>query len=133
MASSARASSSPQFFCKYNEPGAVKFLKMSCLPHIANPANAREIVAELTEYVSGVDIELARKAVRAIGEIAIRVPVAAEVVVESMLELVEMEAEYVRAETVIVMQGEGEGLCVYMDAEYDRSARRGRVNEGVRG
>ena len=52
---------------------------MSCLPRVANPSNAREIVAELTEYVGGVDAELARRAVRAIGEIAIRVPPAAEV------------------------------------------------------
>lgn len=41
---------------------------------------------------------------RAIGDIAVRVPAAAEPVVESLLELIEMDAEYVRAETVVVMQ-----------------------------
>lgn len=64
------------------------------------------MVAELCEYVSGVDAELARQAVRAIGAIAIRVPPASELVVEALLELVEMEAEYVRSQTVVVMQGE---------------------------
>ena len=93
-----------QFFCKYSEPAGVKTLKMACLPKVANTVNAREIVAELTEYVSGVDAELARQAVRAIGAIAITVPPAAETVVESLLELVEMEAEYVRSQTVVVMQ-----------------------------
>lgn len=29
------------FFCKYNEPGAVKAAKMGVLPKVANPANAR--------------------------------------------------------------------------------------------
>lgn len=100
-----------QFFCKYAEPSSVKALKMRCLPKVANPGNAREIVAELTEYVSGVDAELARQAVRAIGAIAIGVPPAADVVVESLLELVEMEAEYVRSQTVVVMQGEWSGHC----------------------
>lgn len=93
-----------QFFCKYTEPTCVKALKMGVLPKVASAANAREVVAELTEYVAGVDAELARQAVRSIGEIAIRVPASAEPVVESLLELIEMEAEYVRAETVVVMQ-----------------------------
>jgi AP-4 complex subunit beta-1 len=99
-----------QFFCKYSEPGSVKALKMGCLPKVANPGNAREVVAELTEYVSGVDAELARQAVRAIGAIAIRVPPAADVVLEALLELVEMEAEYVRSTTVVALQGELGGL-----------------------
>jgi vesicle coat complex subunit len=93
-----------QFFCKFTEPSCVKSLKMGILPKIANAVNAREIVAELTEYVAGVDADLARQAVRSIGEIAVRVPSAAEAVAESLLELIEMEAEYVRAETVVVMQ-----------------------------
>lgn len=93
-----------QFFSKFTEPSCVKSLKMSILPRIANPNNAREIVAELTEYVAGGDAELARQAVRSIGEIAVRVPSSAEMVTESLLELIEMEAEHVRAETVIVMQ-----------------------------
>jgi vesicle coat complex subunit len=93
-----------QFFCKFQEPSCVKSLKMGVLPKVANAMNSREIVAELVEYVSGVDSELSRLAVRAIGEIGIRVPPSSEAVAESLLELIEMEAEYVRAETVIVMQ-----------------------------
>ncbi len=93
-----------QFFCKFTEPTAVKSYKMGILPRVASVGNSREIVAELTEYVSGVDAELARQAVRAIGEIALRVPEAAEGVVEALLELVEMDAEYVRGETIQVMQ-----------------------------
>lgn len=94
------------FFCKYTEPGAVKALKMGVLPKVASPGNAREIVAELTEYVTGVDAELSRTAVRSIGAIAVLVPVPAVVdgVVEALLECVEADAEYVRAETVMVTQ-----------------------------
>ena len=103
-----------QFFCKYNEPGAVKALKVAALPRIASPTNARDIVAELAEYVGGVDAELAIAAVRAIGDIAVRVPPAAEVVVEALLELVEMDAEYVRSETVVVMQGASAAWFVHL-------------------
>lgn len=93
-----------QFFCKYNEPTCVKSLKMRILPKIACAANAREIVSELAEYVGGVDADLARLGVHAIADIAVRVPLAAEVVVEALLEALEMDAEYVRSETVVVMQ-----------------------------
>ena len=67
-----------QFFCKYNEPTCVKSLKMRILPKIACAANAREIISELAEYVGGVDADLARLGVRAIADIAVRVPLAAE-------------------------------------------------------
>jgi hypothetical protein len=116
-----------QFFCKFNEvrdeparkiifvagipsteialqPGSVKSLKMAIMPKLANPANSREIVGELSEYVGGVDSELARQAIRAIAEIAIRVNYAAEPVIESLLEALDTDAEYVRSETVIVLQ-----------------------------
>ena len=63
---------------QYNEPTCVKSLKMAILPKIANASSAREIVAELAEYVGGVDADLARQAVLAIGEIGVRVPPAVD-------------------------------------------------------
>lgn len=86
------------------QPSSVKSLKMAILPKLATPTNGREVVAELSEYVGGVDAELARQAVRAIADIAVRVPLACETVLESLVEALEVDAEYVRAETVIVMQ-----------------------------
>lgn len=79
-------------------------LTLPCPPMLVH--SCREIVAELTEYVTGVDAELGRTAVRSIGEIAVRVPTPTVVdgVVEALLECVEAEAEYVRAETVVVLQ-----------------------------
>lgn len=77
---------------------------MGILPRIACAATAREVVAELTEYATGVDADLARQAVRAIGEVAVRIPPAAEAVVESLLEGLDAEADFVRAESVVTMQ-----------------------------
>lgn len=93
-----------QFYPKYTEPSSVKSLKIDILPRIANGINAKEIIAELSENVAGIDPELSKHAVRAIGEIAIQVPETAEAVVEALLELVDLDADYVRAETVMVMQ-----------------------------
>lgn len=93
-----------QFYPKYTEPSYVKLLKMEILPRITNTVNAKEIIAELSENVAGIDPELSKHAIRAIGEIAIQVPDTAEAVVEALLELIDLDADYVRAETVMVMQ-----------------------------
>ena len=66
------------------------------------------MVAELTEYVSGVDAELARLAVRAIGEISLRVhPERAPTVVPSLHRcLRRMEGEESGRAAVVWMLGE---------------------------
>jgi len=93
-----------QFFCRYNDPSPMKHLKLDVLPQVANADNAGEIVAELSEYVGDVDAEMARHAIRALGALVIRVPESADRVIETLLELCELEVDYVRGETVKVMQ-----------------------------
>ena len=60
------------FFVRYNEPPHVKHLKVGLLPLISNNDNVQEISSELCEYVCDVDAELSKRAVKALGEIAIR-------------------------------------------------------------
>ena len=93
-----------QFFCRYHEPTCVKHIKMDCMPYVANPSNTNEIVAELIEYVSDVDADMARHAIRAVAEIAVRVPGAADRVVASLLELLDLDVDYVKAETMVAMR-----------------------------
>lgn len=93
-----------QFFCRYNDPSPMKHLKLDVLPQVANADNSAEIVAELSEYVSDVDADMARHAIRAIGKLVVRVPEAANRVIETLLELCELDVDYVRGETVMVMQ-----------------------------
>ena len=63
-----------QFYCHLNDPSSVKYVKLEILPLLANDGNTTEILAELSEYVTDVSAELAKRAVRAIGKIAIRLP-----------------------------------------------------------
>jgi AP-4 complex subunit beta-1 len=62
------------FFCKYNEPRYIKVLKIDILTMIATENNLHELLNELSEYVTDVDSELSRRAIRAIGNIAMRLP-----------------------------------------------------------
>jgi vesicle coat complex subunit len=58
-----------QFYCRFNEPTSVKHIKMDLLPLVANDSNTAEIVAELAEYVSDVNAEMARHAIRSIAQV----------------------------------------------------------------
>jgi AP-4 complex subunit beta-1 len=91
-----------QFFVRYNEPPHVKHLKVDLLPLIANNANARDIASELNEYVTDVDAELAKHAIRALGEIAMRVEQLSVEMVNILLQVMEMEVSYIRATTATV-------------------------------
>ena len=92
------------FFCRHDDPTCTKLLKLEVLPLLADESNAADIVTELSEYVDPRERELSCAAVRAIGEIAVRLPVGAEAVVESLGGLLEMEQDWVRSQTVVVMR-----------------------------
>ncbi len=61
------------FFCRVNEPSYIKHVKLDILTAIADETNAYDIATELTEYVNDIDEQLARAAVRAVGQISLEV------------------------------------------------------------
>lgn len=91
------------FFCRFNDPSCVKLIKIEILPRIANKMNIGDIISELTEYVTGVDAEIARRAIRAIGEIGVQIEASVAKVVEQLLEFSKYE-NFVRSETVVVLK-----------------------------
>lgn len=91
------------FFVRYNEPPHVKHLKIDLIRYIANQSNAREIATELSEYVTDVDSELSKKAIRALGEIALRVSDVSSEMTQRIVELVDLDMAYVRSEALIVL------------------------------
>lgn len=93
-----------QFFCRYNEPSYIKSLKIEILTVLADEGSAEPIVGELGEYVTDVDAEISRRAIRAIGKIAVRVPSTAEMIVESLTGLLELDIDYVSTEAAVVMK-----------------------------
>jgi len=93
-----------QFFCRYNEPSYIKTVKIEILTWLADIGSAEPIVAELSEYVTDVDVEISRRAIRAIGKIAVRVPSTAELIVGSLTSLLELDIDYVSTEAAVVMK-----------------------------
>ncbi|KIP09109.1 hypothetical protein PHLGIDRAFT_29224 [Phlebiopsis gigantea 11061_1 CR5-6] len=115
------------FFCKYNDPIYVKLAKLEIMYRLAREENAREVLAELQEYASEVDVDFVRKAVRSIGRLAIKVEAAADLCIKTLLDLIETKVTYVVQEAVIVIKdvfrrypGKYEGiiptLCENLDA-----------------
>jgi len=56
------------FFCKYNDPIYVKVTKLELLFTLASASNIEEVLAELREYATEIDVHFVRKSVRAIGK-----------------------------------------------------------------
>ena len=92
------------FYTRYNEPTHVKYVKISLLASVASDTSMDEITRELAEYVADGDVEMARRAIRAIGRIGLRLPKGANAVFEKLVELLELEIEYVRSETVLALK-----------------------------
>lgn len=90
-----------QFFVRYNEPAHVKCLKVELLPIISNDVNAADIAAELGEYVTDVDSELSKRAIDALGKIAMSVAAVSPTITQTLIDLVDLDIPYVRAQAVL--------------------------------
>ncbi|KIM65209.1 hypothetical protein SCLCIDRAFT_113025 [Scleroderma citrinum Foug A] len=126
------------FFCKYNDPIYVKLAKLEIMYRLAREENAREVLTELEEYASEVDVDFVRKAVRSIGRLAIKVEAAADDCIQSLLTLIETKVTYVVQEAVIVTRdifrrypGKYEGiiptLCENLDALDETEAKAAMI------
>ncbi|KAH0583923.1 hypothetical protein H2248_009512 [Termitomyces sp. 'cryptogamus'] len=92
------------FFCKYNDPIYVKLAKLEIMYRLARTENANEVLAELQEYASEVDVDFVRKAVRSIGRLAIKVEAGADNCIQALLSLIDTKVSYVVQEAVIVIK-----------------------------
>ncbi|KAG6878721.1 hypothetical protein C0993_011536 [Termitomyces sp. T159_Od127] len=92
------------FFCKYNDPIYVKLAKLEIMYRLAREENANEVLTELEEYASEVDVDFVRKAVRSIGRLAIKVEAGADKCIQVLLSLIDTKVSYVVQEAVIVIK-----------------------------
>ncbi|CEM20466.1 unnamed protein product [Vitrella brassicaformis CCMP3155] len=92
------------FFCRYNEPSYIKTVKLDILKTLATPANVGEILTELSEYVSDVDSDIAKKTIQAVGALALKIPEAVDTIVEQLLGFLSLDIDYVSTATVVVMK-----------------------------
>jgi AP-1 complex subunit beta-1 len=92
------------FFCKYNDPPYLKLQKLEIMVRIANEKNVDQLLAELKEYAMEVDMDFVRRAVKAIGQVAIKIESASEKCVNTLLDLIATKVNYVVQEAVVVIK-----------------------------
>lgn len=92
------------FFCKYNDPLYVKMEKLEVMISLVSADNAEKVLAEFKEYANEIDVDFVRKAVRAIGRCAIKLPEAADRCVTILLSLIENKVNYVVQEAMVVIK-----------------------------
>ncbi|EOD14985.1 Adaptor protein 2 beta subunit 1 [Emiliania huxleyi CCMP1516] len=92
------------FFSKYNDPIYVKMEKLEIMIKLASERNVDQVLMELKEYATEVDVEFVRRSVRAIGRCAIKLERAAERCINVLLELIQTKVNYVVQEAVIVIK-----------------------------
>lgn len=92
------------FFCKYNDPPYVKLEKLEIMIRIANEKNYEQLLMELKEYALEVDMDFVRRAVKAIGQCAIKIESACEKCVNVLLELINTKVNYVVQEAIVVIK-----------------------------
>ncbi|RVD90036.1 uncharacterized protein DFL_001019 [Arthrobotrys flagrans] len=92
------------FFCKYNDPIYVKVTKLELIFMLANEENIREVLTELREYATEIDVHFVRKSVRAIGKLAIKIEPAARECIRTLLELVSTKVSYIVQEATVVIR-----------------------------
>lgn len=92
------------FFCKYNDPIYVKVTKLELIFMLANEDNSDEVLTELREYATEIDVHFVRKSVRAIGKLAIKIEPAARQCINTLLELVATKVTYIVQEATVVIR-----------------------------
>ncbi|KAK9451301.1 adaptin N terminal region-domain-containing protein [Limtongia smithiae] len=92
------------FFCKYNDPIYIKVAKLEIIFLLATEDNMKMILRELTEYASEIDVQFVRKAVRAIGKLAIKIESSATACIDALLGLVETRVSYIVQEATVVIK-----------------------------
>lgn len=92
------------FFVKYNDPIYVKLEKLDIMIRLVSQQNIGQVLAELKEYATEVDVDFVRKSVRAIGRCAIKVEQSAEKCVTTLLDLIQNKVNYVVQEAIVVLK-----------------------------
>ncbi|KZF25528.1 Adaptor protein complex beta subunit [Xylona heveae TC161] len=92
------------FFCKYNDPIYVKVTKLELIFMLATEQNINEVLTELREYATEIDVHFVRKSVRAIGKLAIKIEPAARLCINTLLELVATKVSYIVQEATVVIK-----------------------------
>ncbi|WFD22889.1 hypothetical protein MEQU1_001566 [Malassezia equina] len=93
-----------KFFCSFRDPTYIKMIKLDIMYRLANEQNAADVLEELQDYASEVDIDFARRAINAIGRLALKLESMANVCVEALLDIIESHVNYAIQEAIVVIK-----------------------------
>lgn len=93
-----------QFFVKYDEPSYIKNIKLEIMGHIASENNIQEIVNELSEYVTDVNADIAKRSIRCFGTIIVRLPAVSQNVTQQLRNFLSLRINYVTNATMMVLK-----------------------------
>ena len=92
------------FFCDFNDPYYIKIEKLDILCKLADSNNIDQILHQLQEYDTEVDIEFVRKSIKTFGKLAIKLEKKADQCVQRLYDCLKTKAEYVIQEAIIVLK-----------------------------
>ena len=92
------------FYCKYDEPTYIRFLKIEILTMIASDNNITEIINELSAYVTDLNTEISKKSIQGLGTIALRLHSVSASIVQQLLSFLDFNIDYVITETLVTMK-----------------------------
>ncbi|OAF68171.1 Beta-1-adaptin [Intoshia linei] len=92
------------FYVKYNDPIYIKLEKLDIMIRLTNASNISNVLEELKQYASEIDVDFVRKAVRSIGLCAIKVEKTADQCVATLQQLILTKVNYVTQEAIIVIK-----------------------------
>lgn len=92
------------FFCNFSDPFYVKVEKLEIIVKLANERNIDQILHELKDYVSEVDIDFVRKCIKAIGRLAIKIEAGADKCVQALWDCLKQKSNLILQESIIVIK-----------------------------
>ena len=92
------------FFCKYNDLPYIKLEKLEIIVRLVQERNVEQVLAELKEYASEVDVAFVRRAIGAIGGCALKLERSAERCITTLLDLIKTRVTYVVQEAIVIIK-----------------------------
>lgn len=93
-----------QFFWKYDDPIFIKDTKLEIIYLLADENNVDLVFRELEEYATEIDVSMARKAIRAFGNLAIKLDITAQQAVDILMGLLADGVPYIVQESIVVLK-----------------------------
>ena len=93
------------FFISYSDPIYIKDTKLECLYLLANDSTLPQILDQLDQYATDIDVQMSRKAIRAIGNLAVKLGSdSVDKCVDTLSNLLEFGVDYVIQEVISVFK-----------------------------